>query len=229
MITRIRIRTLAVLATVVVLVLALAGCDPTASGWLNDPAMPGPKTALVGDSLIAYDDGWPTSALAEQAPLAVWARPGATFRDLDPDRATCGSDCGWIETLNPTPERLIVALGPNNAWPFYGYDGWTAADEADLTNLIYDARRAPGVIGCIVLTTIAPAPGSAAAWNASAARANNYIRAKAASSAIYRLADWAALAKGKPAWFTDPVHLTQAGEDARAALLTGVSNTCPTV
>ncbi len=206
-----------------VAVMGFTACDPnppTSSGWLNDPNAPGTKTAIVGDSLVAYDPNWPTSQLATSGPLAIWSKSGASYNDEDP----------WLETLTPVPDVLVIAMGANNANNLYGGDGWTSQDVTNLQHMIWDARRAPGVIGCIVLVTVAPAPDAPSSYVAQAAKANAHVRQLAASSSIYRLVDWSAWVKVHPnraSLFTDFIHHTPAGAAFyREALTTGAMS-CP--
>jgi hypothetical protein len=189
----------------------------------QEPAEPEPlptarMEAVVGDSLIAYSLAWEQQQLT-YAPgrLRMWAVPGKGYGDEDP----------WIETLEPTPEVLFIAMGANNANPLFGADGWTLADIEKHIHMIYDARRAPGVIPCIVLVTIAPAPSAPLEFRYHAGRANLYLRDKAASSPVYRMADWAARASGRDDWYSDGfVHLTPAGDQAYFDLLRSVGGTC---
>jgi hypothetical protein len=174
--------------------------------------------AIVGDSLIAYSQTWYNNTGHNTSPYVdIWAEPGKGYGDEDP----------WIETLDPTPDVLYIAMGANNANPLYGKDGWTLADIEKHIHMIYDARRAPGVIPCIVLVTIAPAPDAPDLYRYHAGRANLYLRDKANDSPVYRLADWASRASGRSEWFSDQlVHLTPAGDQAYYDLLKSVGATC---
>lgn len=214
-------------AAAALLALAASGCQITSNGWVNDPTRPGPSIAIVGDSLISDDVAdWAVGPLGQNGPLAVWAMPGSKYEHSDPDRATCAyhghHDCGFIEQLQPVPEVFVIAQGANNASPFTGdADGWTPADEAELSQLIFDARRdseaSPGRSERIVLLTVAVAPDAAANIRTEVGQLNAHVRARAASSpSVFVLADFAAAvnrvpAGERPGLFRDFVHHTPAG------------------
>jgi hypothetical protein len=203
------------IALVFLVVLGLLAVPTTGSAAAQETPR---YEAIVGDSLIAYSQSWYEHSLANPNPnLSIWAKPGASYGDEDP----------WIEYLNPTPTVLYLAIGANNVNPLFGADGWTLADIQDHIHMIYDARRAPGVIPCIVLVTIAPAPSAPTLFHQHAGRANLYLRDKAKSSSVYRLADWSVLSRNRADWFSDQlVHLTPAGDRAYFDLLKSVGATC---
>jgi hypothetical protein len=209
------------LAIVILAVLIMSRVAGGQESTMTEPVEP-PDTiqtrheAIVGDSLIAYSQNWDEYQYMNPS-LRIWAQPGAGYGDEDP----------WIETLNPTPEVLFIAMGANNVNPLYGGDGWTLADIQKHMHMIYDARRSPGVIPCIVLVTVAPAPDAPLDYRYHAGRANIYLRDKAQESPVFRLADWASRASGKSAWFSDQlVHLNATGDQAYFDLLQSVASTC---
>jgi hypothetical protein len=201
-----------------ILALMMSVTAPLAAPPASAQYGPLPKhEAIAGDSLIAYSSAWDSYGRQYAGYLDSWAVPGKGYGDEDP----------WIEKLNPTPNVLYIAMGANNANPLFGADGWTLADIEKHIHMIYDARRAPGVIPCIVLVTIAPAPSAPLEFRYHAGRANIYLRDKAASSPVYRMADWAARASGRDDWYSDGfVHLTPAGDQAYFDLLRSVGGTC---
>ena len=204
----IRALTRAVLAGWLVVILAgLTAClpsssSPTYAGWLNDPHLPGPAVAVVGDSLVAYDPGWPTSELATRGPLAVWARAGAGY----------GAQGAWLAALGRPVDVIVYALGANNVNPLYGQDGWTRSDQLSLYRLADVLDRTSRPHQPVVLVTVAPYPDAPLAYRVAAGRANQEIRRLAASWDHITVADWASVASGQRRYYSDRlVHLNGVG------------------
>lgn len=207
------------LGAAIALTVGVAGCrptlpDPVVDTWRQPAstagtsvAMEGTSVALVGDSLVAYDAGWSASPLTVGGELLVWSLPGAPYVEAD----------GWLDDV--AVDVAVIALGANSCSPIVGGDGFTSADVTALQRLVWDARRAPDVASRVVLVTVAPAPDAPQSFKDHCAVLNHHLRTLAASSPVYRLADFAAEAEGEAAWFTDFVHHTSLGADAYRATI----------
>lgn len=145
--------------------LGTTGCDPDEGQWVGPhrPTDPGPRTAVVADSLVDDQDAlWQGSRLAREGPIAIRSTGRTLYRDHR----------DWIRTLQPVPDRVIVALG-TNAWDVPRLDGWRADDERSFRDLV-GRIRARG-ISCIVVTTISPRPGARPSFHDHARRANAFL------------------------------------------------------
>ena len=203
------------LAVGIVLALGLTACypAPTEGAWVT--SHPGPRVAVQADSLVAMnDEQWAAGSLAREGSLAVWSVSGSQFHNAG----------AWINQVSPRPDVFVIAQGLNSI-----QQGWDAWDEAQLDRTIAYARHAGLAprIPCIVLVTMAHGP-RANTWFAGEARQGSFhIRNKAASSSVFRLAEWRNLAMAHPEWFlTDQVHLTRAGSRAYEALITDAVHRC---
>jgi hypothetical protein len=203
------------LAVGVVVALGLAACypSPQEGAWVT--ANPGRRVAVQGDSLVAMDDEqWEEGALAAEGSLALWSVSGSQFHHAG----------DWINQVSPRPDVFVIAQGLNSIQ--LGWDTW---DEAQLDRTISWARyagRAPR-IPCIVLVTMAHGPRATPWFAAEAQQGSFHIRRKAASSPVFRLAEWRNLALAHPEWFVaDQVHLTRAGSRAYEAVITDAVRRC---
>ncbi|WCO65755.1 hypothetical protein PO878_14720 [Iamia majanohamensis] len=202
--------------------------DPTpepepVAGWVNDPAGPGRRTAVMADSLVSrHQDAWRTGPLASDGPLALWATSGAPF----------DAPGTWVPTLVPFPEVAVLAQGANSAWPLFGSDGWTDADRAALDRAAHRALAGTRVKGgfpgvsCVVLVTIGYPDGVHPSVKENDDNANADIRAKATTSPEYRLADWQAASAGQPWYEPDGLHLTAEGSTAYQQIITDAVRSC---
>lgn len=197
----------ALAGALVALLIGLTGCwprvpAPTSAGWMNDRSGPGPAVAVVGDSLIAYDPAWPTCELAGRGPLAVWARAGAGY----------GAQGRWLETLGRPIDVVVYALGANDANTLYGQDGWSQADLLRLHRLAGVLDRSARPRRPVVLVTVAPHPEAPLAYRVAAGRANQEVRRLGATWEHITVADWARVAAGQRAYYSDRmVHLSTVG------------------
>lgn len=184
-----------------VVVVGLASCEPEPT-WSRAPTDGEVGVAVIADSLVSqHERRWRSGGLAMGGPLALWARPGTGYPDSG----------DWVWRLRPHPEVVVLAQGANDAWPFYGGDGWTAADARALDALV---TRAATVARCVVLTTLAYPSTAPDAQRRHFDAANAHIRAVARDHPAVHLADWQA-AGGHEHWFTaDRLHLTAAGAAA---------------
>jgi hypothetical protein len=212
---RARLSAVRALATGLVVALGLAACFPTSTegSWVS--VRPGLRVALQGASLVDLnDEQWARGTLATDGSLAVWSVSGSQFHHAG----------AWINQVSPRPDVFVIAQGLNSI-----QQGWDTWDEAQLDRTISWARYAGSAprIPCIVLVTMAHGP-RATPWFAAEARQGSFhIRAKAASSPVFRLAEWRNLAMAHPEWFVDDqVHLTRAGSRAYEAVITDAAHSC---
>ncbi len=203
------------LAVGLVLALGLTACYPTPQEGAWVTSQPGLRVAVQADSLVAMnDEQWESGSLARNGSLAIWSVSGSQFHHAG----------AWINQVTPRPDVFVIAQGLNSI-----QQGWVAWDEAQLDRTISYARHAGLAprIPCIVLVTMAHG-AQANPWFAGEARRGSFhIRNKAASSSVFRLAEWRNLAMAHPEWFVaDQVHLTRAGSRAYEALITDAVNRC---
>ena len=210
-----RPRLVGALAATIVVTLGFAACLPTPpeGEWVT--TRPGPRIALQGDSLIDMnDEQWTEGTLAEEGSLAVWSVSGSQFHHA-------GS---WINTVSPTPDAFVIAQGLNSI-----SGGWDAWDEAQLDKTIAYARYAGTAprIPCIVLVTMGHGPLATPWWAGEAREGSFHLRNKAASSPVYRLAEWRNQALAHPEWYlADQVHLTSTGSKAYEKVITDAVHRC---
>lgn len=202
------------LLAVTFLVLAAVACDAGEGSWVgpHDAAGPGPRLALIGDSLVdCCDEAYVETPLPQAHPFALWSI-GSTKLG--------GSANPWLVKLSPRPDVVIVAMGTNNA-----KDGvWGADDDAAIVATIAAIPEAT----CVVLVNLGHAPTATAAYQAGAAAGNlAYAATVDADPNRLRLADWRSLSKGAPAWFTaDGIHHEPACTTAYFDLITATAGTC---
>lgn len=201
------------------LITATTGCDPDEGQWVGPHRRtdPGPRTAVIADSLVDEQDAlWQGSRLAKEGPIAINSVGGTLYHD---HRA-------WIAALRPVPDRVIVALGTNNAWNYPPLDGWHEDDEAAFTRLIHTIRSLG--IDCIVVTTIGHQPSARASYRTSAHRANAFLTSFVAGDTRgdLRLADWAAVSRGRTDFYTDEVHHTPSGARAYHVVSADAARSC---
>lgn len=217
MITTLLTRRVAGAAVLVVLIAGCSACDPRpplqpapssttsptttteavlrpATGY---PDIPGPRVAVVGDSLVACCvDAW-----AEEA--AVWAY-GMT---------KLPTAVRWLKSLTPPPDVVVVGQGTNNA-----RDGWDRADRDALSATI-DA--VPGA--CVVLVNLGWSKQAASAYKAGAVAANQDM----ASRPGVRVANWRGWSAYSDWFDTDGIHHTAEGSERYRVVVMDAVDRCP--
>lgn len=205
-------RLAALLAAVLVALLTLTGCDPGEGTYIGPvpPSTPGPRIAMVGDSLVdCCDEAWVAGELGQRYPLALFT-VGATR--LGPNQAR------WFDTLDPQPTVAIVAMGTNNA-----RDGWGTDDQAWLGQVVTALADVP----CVVFVNMGYGPGTAAGptYRQGVADGNAaYAAVAAADPTRVKVTNWRGWSSYAPTWFdTDGIHHSPQGKVQYQSLITGTT------
>jgi hypothetical protein len=169
---------------------------------LNNPAFPG-TVMVVGDSLSqqAFDPNADnTQTFTTNAPVASLRNVNVKMGWAVPNIQTHVSNYAIFRW----PERLVVALGANDASPLFNADGWTNTDLQNFRTLINTVHTN----SCVVL--VLPYAGSAAnaAWAAEINEARTAIATLANERPRTLVADWADVVAEHPEYVDeDGIHL----------------------
>lgn len=165
---------------------------------------------VLGDSVTqqAFDpdaDGtfnYTASAPTDASRRGVFAHMGWAVPDVQ-QTVTNYSIYRW-------PQRLVVALGFNDASPLWGSDGWTAADLERFRVLI----NTPHPTSCVslVLPAYLMTPGMNTAWATEVDKARADLTALAATRPNTMLVDWKPVIDAHPEYMSeDGIHLATPG------------------
>jgi hypothetical protein len=186
------------LLSAALLLALLAGCEPTAPYEGPEPATPGRRVTVIGDSITRYATPWGrvvNSRLDHPFTISWNGVDGATVPD----------HMGHIEWAGATePDIIVIALGTNDARKL------TTAEQAAAIDRALDATDdAP----CVMWVNVRSEIGE------TRAKYDDLLEARVRGEGR-RLLDWDAYSDGHPEWINpDGVHLTWQASEVYAGWL----------
>lgn len=168
---------------------------------------PTPLTVdLVGDS-ITMQAHWNRDSefrragvgLASKYDLVVDAWLGNKFQDVQK-----AESARVFDSKRPRPSVLVIALGLNNADPYYGGGGWTKEDETAFKKLL----NTPHPSSCVVVVLPAAGNGAPQQYRDHAVFASARMKTFASQRPRTVMVDWAPVIKAHPEYLrADGKHL----------------------